>query len=157
FTELIALLDRANAAGRLRRTGVIALAPGSAPQQQVDLAYRVLEEQMSSDVRRRGPLFSGSLLTVLGAATEGLDRDGAAPIGSRTHQLYERFRQLVEDHYAERWPVAAYAEALGTTERTLHRASWSVAGVPPLKIIHRRIALEAQRRLLYSADSVAEI
>ena len=158
FAQLAAMLQAPGALGLFPRPRVFTLSAGSTRLEQVALAYRVLEEQMSTDLHRSAPLLSANLLIVLGAVIQ--QARGRAPgrsVGSRAHLLYERFRALVEERYGERWSVGHYAEALGTTERTLHRASWAVAGASPLKIIHRRIAIEAQRRLLYTADSVAEI
>lgn len=164
LAELTALMHRGNLHDLLGHTQVLPLAPGSTELQQIELAYRALAARVAGDLARPSPLVPASLLFVLSALMEqaqaqaqaqGIARPLAA--GSRSRLLYERFRKLVEKNYAKRWPISAYVEALGTTERTLGRVSWVVAGAPPLKIVHRRIAIEAQRRLLYGAGSVSEI
>ncbi|WP_322998909.1 helix-turn-helix domain-containing protein [Castellaniella sp.] len=71
--------------------------------------------------------------------------------------LYRRFKELVEAHYRDPWRVADYAQALATTERNLRRVSIDMAGQPPVRILHRRILLEAKRHLLYTEKTVAEI
>lgn len=158
FEELGALLRASDARELFPRPRVFPLSPGSVRLQQIALAYRVLEEQGEADLERATPLLSANLLVVLGAAIQhARARPPERGPSSRAQLLFARFRRLVEERYVERCAVAAYAETLGTTERTLHRASLSVAGVSPLKIIHRRILIEAQRRLLYTADSVAGI
>lgn len=158
FAELAAMLHAADARELFPGPRRFRLSPGSTRLQQVALAYRVLEEQAEADLYRSAPLVSANLLVILGAVLQqARARPLAHPANSRTRLLFERFRRLVEERYAERWAVAAYADALGTTERTLHRVSWAVAGASPRKIIHRRIVIEAQRRLLYTADAVAAI
>src|SRR5690606_6927329 len=158
FAELTAALQAPAAHELFPGPRLFRLTPGSTRLQQLALAYRVLEEQAEADLYRSEPLLSANLLIVLGAVLQHARARPPVPrASSRAQLLFDRFRRLVEQRYPERWAVAAYAEALGTTERTLHRASWAVAGASPLKIIHRRIVLEAQRRLLYTADPVAEI
>ncbi len=71
--------------------------------------------------------------------------------------LFERFRLLVEQHYTRHRPVAWYADALATSRRTLHRACRRAAGAAPQELVHRRLMLEARRRLLYTPAPVAVI
>ena len=47
----------------------------------------------------------------------------------------QRFRQLLELHYREHWPIDAYARALGVTADHLHEACRRGAGVGPLALI----------------------
>jgi hypothetical protein len=44
------------------------------------------------------------------------------------NRLMEYFRQLVEAHYAEHWPVETYAAALKLTESRLNRLSRKLSG-----------------------------
>ena len=68
-----------------------------------------------------------------------------------------RFRQLVESHYVEHWPVDRYAAQLAVSESSLNRLCRSLTGSTAFDIIHQRVALEARRRLMYAAASVTAV
>ena len=71
--------------------------------------------------------------------------------------LVGRLRHLVEEHFAEHWPVERFAATLGVTGSRLAGACRRVAGRSVQQIVHDRLLLEAKRRLLYTAMTVAEI
>ncbi len=109
--------------------------------------------------RGRGAMCSAFLLEILSWLAR-LGHERVRPPGPeqlRRSQLYKRFRDCLEQHFREQLPISSYVEKLGVTERTLLRACREVAGESPLKIVHRRVLLEAQRLLLYSAMSVTQI
>lgn len=89
-----------------------------------------------------------------------LERQRAAASGGtrservRT-QLFARFRALVEEHYAEHWPVPRYAEALGLTERRLNRLCRTLVNRSAFEVVQDRLLLEARRRLIYIAAPVS--
>ncbi|RIV83022.1 helix-turn-helix domain-containing protein [Aurantiacibacter xanthus] len=90
-------------------------------------------------------------------AARAAERSGAASEASgRQVRLVARFRQLVEERYRQREPVAAYARALGVSETAL-RDACAAQGLSPTQIRDERAVLEAQRLLAFSAVSVAEI
>lgn len=55
------------------------------------------------------------------------------------------------------WHVSDLAAALHCTSRHLNRVCQAVAGRPASEVVQARVVLEAQRRLAYSAASVAEV
>jgi AraC family transcriptional activator of pobA len=67
------------------------------------------------------------------------------------------FRHLVETHLTEHRPLAFYASSIGLTVRTLTRLCQARLGHAPKDLIHRRLALEAQRMLRFSDASVTRI
>ena len=67
------------------------------------------------------------------------------------------FRHLVETHLAEHRPIGFYAESMGMTVRTLNRICMRELGCTPLDVVHRRLAVEAQRLLRYTNASVAQV
>ncbi len=77
------------------------------------------------------------------------ERDGSVAL--------QRFRQLLELHYREHWPIEAYARALGVTADHLHKACRRGAGVGPLALIQGRLMEEAKTRLIQTSLSVAQI
>lgn len=83
--------------------------------------------------------------------------DAATPADRARHELFARFRALVEAHYAEHWLVPRYAEALHTTESTLNRLCQAVAGRSAFELTQDRLLLEARRKLIYIAAPVSRI
>lgn len=79
------------------------------------------------------------------------------PTDSRRQETFGRFRKLVEAHYLEHWPVAAYAEAIGVTESALNRLCRNLSGLSAFDLAQGRLVLEARRKLVYIAMPVANI
>ena len=69
--------------------------------------------------------------------------------------LFARFRGLVEEHYAEHWPIPRYANALGVTERQLNRLCRLHGDRSAFEVVQDRLLLEARRRLIYIAAPVS--
>ena len=72
-------------------------------------------------------------------------------------QRFRRFQQMLETNFARQHQVAAYAKALGCSERSLTRTTLDVAGVQAKAFIAARINLEAKRLLAQTALPVATI
>ena len=68
-----------------------------------------------------------------------------------------RFRLLVETHYQKHWPVKRYARQLALSESSLNRICRNLTGGTAFDIVQHRLALEARRRLVYVAGSVAGV
>jgi AraC-like DNA-binding protein len=64
---------------------------------------------------------------------------------------------LIEQHFRRGLPLAFYAGKLGVTYSRLNAACRSVMGESALKLLHNRQMIEAQRNLLYTSMSVAEV
>jgi AraC family transcriptional activator of pobA len=75
----------------------------------------------------------------------------------RDRLIVERFRTLVEQNFRANLSIGAYAAKLGVSEARLTTACRRTLGSPAIKLIHRRIMIEAERHLAYSAVAVAEI
>jgi len=94
-------------------------------------------------------------LWTLAAAVAALPLTGL-PAGHDASRL-RRFRLLVEAHYLQHWPVARYAAQLALSESSLNRLCRSLIGSTAFDVIQQRLALEARRRLIYVAGSVATL
>jgi len=79
------------------------------------------------------------------------------PLNSRALQRFKRFRQTVEQCFAKWHQVAAYANQLGCTEKTLTRAAMAATGMSAKVFIASRINLEAKRLLAHTDLPVALI
>ena len=80
--------------------------------------------------------------------------EGASP---RDDQRLTRLRQLVELHYRQHRDLDFYADALGLTRRTLSRLTSAQLGCTPMDLVHRRLALEAQRLLRFTNASATQV
>ncbi|HWU02283.1 MAG TPA: helix-turn-helix domain-containing protein [Novosphingobium sp.] len=97
------------------------------------------------------------LLTLAEALVRSLPGEAAPLRESEDDRRLALLRHLVETHLREHRPLAFYAEALGSTERTLGRLCQRRLGCSPLELINRRCALEAQRLLRYTNATVAQV
>lgn len=96
-------------------------------------------------------------LTVLLLQIDRLPRPGEQPDPRRGGELYARFRAELEHRYASTRRAEDYARRLGCTVKTLTRACSSVTGQPVKQVIDARVALEAQRLLAYTDETVSAI
>ena len=84
------------------------------------------------------------------------DTVSSTPISRKTTQL-EKFRAMLDENYKKHLPITAYAEHLGITPGQLSRLCREVLGVSSLDIIHARLIHEAQRELVYTANSTKQL
>ncbi len=77
--------------------------------------------------------------------------------GGRAQRHAQAFHQLVEREFRRHRPIGFYASALGITPPHLNRICQAVLGASALKVIERRLVLEAKRYLTFSSLSVKEI
>lgn len=79
-----------------------------------------------------------------------------SPQGEALRQ-FDRFRDLLEHHYRDHWPIRRYAESLGVSEKRLTRYCRLTSDLSPLQIVHNRQLTEAKRCLVYTEKSINEI
>jgi AraC-like DNA-binding protein len=77
--------------------------------------------------------------------------------GPERTRTVERFRELVELHFAEHWPVSRYVQLLGVSEDRLHAVCTKETGRGPLALIHARLIKEARLRLERSAVPIEKV
>jgi AraC family transcriptional activator of pobA len=70
---------------------------------------------------------------------------------------FARFRLLLEEHYRSHWHAAEYANALAMSPARLKRLCLTFAGKTALQMIQERLLLEAQRHLIYTSATAAQI
>ncbi|MFD0917135.1 helix-turn-helix domain-containing protein [Pseudahrensia aquimaris] len=71
--------------------------------------------------------------------------------------LLESFRQSLETHMRERWPVSRYAQELGVSSDHLHDICTRVLNKAPKKLIQERLAFEAETLLAKSQMTLGQI
>ncbi|MDR0219443.1 MAG: 4-hydroxyphenylacetate catabolism regulatory protein HpaA [Enterobacteriaceae bacterium] len=72
-------------------------------------------------------------------------------------KFFQRFNQLVDQHYHQHLTVPEYAEKMGVTESRLKDMCHRFANRPPKRLIFDRLLREAKRLLLFSDSPVFEI
>jgi AraC family transcriptional activator of pobA len=83
------------------------------------------------------------------------DGDDAKP--DRAFAMVQRFRDLVEERFRDSRRIGGYAAALGISPTHLNRICRRVAGTTALRLIERRVGLEARRMLAFSTLSIKQI
>ncbi len=121
------------------------------------LLERLLQEfrQPDSLASPIGSWLACAVLWVL--ALKSMTRSSADSHGGRDLQRLRRFRLLIESHLLRHWPVARYARQLALSESSLNRLCCRLTGHTAFNLIQQRLALEARRRLVFVAGSVAAI
>ncbi len=86
----------------------------------------------------------------------GLQTLAAGPSRAQTDML-TAFRDLIEDHFLDRWTIADYARKLGFAERTITRACLAIEGRSAKQMIDARLLLEVRRWLANSDETIETI
>jgi AraC-like DNA-binding protein len=86
-----------------------------------------------------------------------LQREDLQPAAMGEIHRFRRFRQLLDESFQKWHRVTQYASVLGCSDKTLTRATSSVAGVTAKALIASRISLEGKRLLVHTALPVATI
>ncbi len=95
------------------------------------------------------------LLLALARAFPGAVTPAGLPAGAPAHLA--RYRALVDARFRLQPSVASLAAELGITPTQLNRICQAQLGRGALALLHARIALEAQRQLAYTNQSVKRI
>lgn len=120
-------------------------------------------EQLVAEADRRAPGHDAAMqaaLTLLLVATHRAHMASdqrAEARDDRSVRHAQAFRGLVDQRYRQTRAIEDYADALGISATHLNRVARQTLGASALKVIERRIALEAKRYLLFSNLSVKEI
>ncbi|MGL4859480.1 MAG: 4-hydroxyphenylacetate catabolism regulatory protein HpaA, partial [Enterobacteriaceae bacterium] len=94
------------------------------------------------------------LITLL---RNGLDMERPASGVHGELRLFQRFNQLVDQHYHQHWSVPEYARQIGLTESRLTDLCRRFSNNSPKRLIFDRLLREAKRQLLFSSYSILEI
>ena len=135
---------------------VIALDPETLAR--VRAAFGELQDELRLPRLERSRAVAAHLALILVAAARlNATRARAVAKPSSDMALITRFGQLIEEQLLAHWPVADFAAALKVTERQLTGACRRMLGMSPLQVVHRRLLIEAKRRLIYTGLSVTEV
>jgi AraC family transcriptional regulator, transcriptional activator of pobA len=141
---------------RLTEINFVYVSP--ADKQQLRDHFARLLDMFRGQHPYRVPMLQALLLILLFDCKHIYEKQERSQQGiSPQHALAHRFQQFVNQHYLTRKTVQAYAELLHVSPDYLGEAVKTVTGKTPIHLISDRILLEAQKLLLYTDLSVAEI
>lgn len=75
----------------------------------------------------------------------------------RDWDIYMRFTELLDEHFADKQQVGFYAAALSVSPKVLNNAIRQAVGKTCAELVQERTLLEAKRLLLYTEESIKEI
>jgi AraC-like DNA-binding protein len=119
-------------------------------QLEIDYSRIVAGEEIPIEVLRHQ--LAALLLRLVRLEPEGGPGQAAAD-----SEILVRFRQQIDERFAQTRLVEEYAQHLGCSVRTLTRASLAATGRTAKQLVDDRVALEAKRLLAESDLPVAEI
>lgn len=121
---------------------------------------RGLLEQIDAEFRSPGPASTRLFVWLIRALLLLLVRErmrSERQANDHTEDLMQRFRELVEQHYAAHWSIQDYARRLSITESRLNRLCVKTAKQTAFGLIQSRLLLEARRKLIYTGVSVTQL
>ncbi len=133
--------------------------PDDAATATIASCMAILMRELGWSAPGHGAAVDAALLTLLVEAwrASGVAADGIAAEPGHHHSLVARFRARIDARFRLREPIAAYAEALHTSESRLRVACARIAALSPAAMLDQRAMVEARRALLYTNLSVAEV
>jgi AraC family transcriptional regulator, transcriptional activator of pobA len=146
----------------LRTPAVLPLAQTPRHVQALMALFTALEQEW----RMHAPGQAAAGLSLLAALLVRIARVGrtlgphtanAPPALSRKALQVERFRALVDERFAQRLPLSAYADELGLSVGQLTRLCRELLGQSSLEVVNARVLRQAQSHLLYTASSVKQV
>ena len=78
-------------------------------------------------------------------------------ISNKDLYLFNRFSDLIEQHYKEHWALRGYTSVLGISETRLHQLCQNISGRAPKRLIQDRTIQEAKLLLTMTEQSIREI
>ncbi|MDO6965897.1 helix-turn-helix domain-containing protein [Rhizobium alvei] len=129
---------------------------GQGAARSIAASLDLLRSELGSD----GASATARLLVAF-VVTKVIDLRTESPLeavsGNRQISLYRRFLDLLEQHHADHWAIAHYADQLNITQSRLYELCLHNAARSPKSILNDRLVQEARRYLSFSDSSMKEI
>lgn len=128
-------------------------------QPQVDMAFKVLQDEYLSNHSHRNGLIESMLTSILIWLHRHLPAAASETSSEidRGVQHFRAFSELIENHYTEQWSVSRYADQLGITAAHLNALCRRIVGQSALQLIHQRVILAAKRNLVYTSMTISVV
>ena len=112
---------------------------------------------MASRPGRQQTLLALTRLVMISLLRLSANSVAARPMRHEDLQIFQRFNALIEERYAEHWPLSLYASRIGVTEARLNDVCRRIADLPSKRLVYERLMQESKRLLLFTGGSVNEI
>lgn len=118
----------------------------------------MLAEEQGSDA----PAHAEALSSLMRLILIDIDRLADRQLPRRKNRkedvrIFNRFNQLIEQHYKEHRALSFYGAEIGVTEARLNEICRRLAGIPSKRLIADRLIQEARRQLRFSSSPITEI
>ncbi|MBG6633172.1 4-hydroxyphenylacetate catabolism regulatory protein HpaA [Pseudomonas aeruginosa] len=133
---------------------------GGAAEEAARLALlfeQLRSESMASRSGRQQALLALTRLVMISLLRLSANSVAARPMRHEDLQIFQRFNALIEERYAEHWPLSLYASRIGVTEARLNDVCRRIADLPSKRLVYERLMQESKRLLLFTGGSVNEI
>lgn len=121
------------------------------------LFEQLRSESMASRPGRQQMLLALTRLVMISLLRLSANSVAARPMRHEDLQIFQRFNALIEERYAEHWPLSLYASRIGVTEARLNDVCRRIADLPSKRLVYERLMQESKRLLLFTGGSVNEI
>lgn len=132
--------------------------PVKASRGHIRALFTALREEYREEYDAREMM----LHSLLGALLVWLNRQHrpqpiTADKAERKRSVMRHFSRLIESHYREHMPLAAYAKLAGVSATHLNYLCHEFYGCSALGVLHQRLMLEARRNLQYTSMTIAQL
>lgn len=124
---------------------------------QAAVLLRELMKEFRHPDGPKSPVTEWLARAVIWRLAQQITVEGVALGKNPQHALFTRFRLLIEEHYAEHWPIAKYAQALNLTVERLNRICKQQVDITAFDFAQQRLLQEACRRLIYIVVPVSQL
>jgi len=134
---------------------VILSLAGQPQSEYIEAAFRALDAEYRGNAPHRSLQVEALLSVILIWLAR---RSPGNAVGTkRRGGHFQRFCQLIEEHYMTHKPLSWYAHGLGITAAHLNALCRQAVGKPALALIHERMILEAKRNLVYTSMTIGVV
>lgn len=140
-------------------TGAASLFKSGRDKSYLNSLLRLINQEYSGRKLYRQILMENRVLS-LGiwiTRQHALIKEASEPQKSRSETRLKRFIDLLEEHFDTRHNVDWYADKIGITSAHLNEVCKKLRDQTALKVIHQRLITEAQRDLIYTGKTAADI
>ena len=130
---------------------------GPATKRKFDLLVQVFIDEFETVDNIQEDMLRMLLKRLIILCTRLLKEQASISYQSDELEVIRQFHILLEQHFRSHQRVAAYADLMHKSPKTLANLFAKNGELPPLKQIHQRMALEAKRLLLYTDKTIKEI
>lgn len=94
---------------------------------------------MASRPGRQQMLLALTRLVMISLLRLSANSVAARPMRHEDLQIFQRFNALIEERYAEHWPLSLYASRIGVTEARLNDVCRRIADLPSKRLVYERL------------------